>query len=60
MLNQIAKEDGPVLGICTGLFTYCTLANVASIMQTLGMIAAGATAIVVFLHRVYVIWKGSQ
>ncbi len=60
MLPTAIKEDGPILGACGGLFTFCTISNVASVMQALGLIAAGLTAILVLIHRVYVIWKGKQ
>lgn len=57
MLSQMVKEDMPILGACGGLVTFCTIANVASIMQALGIIAAGLTAIIVLIHRIYVVWK---
>jgi hypothetical protein len=60
MIQQIIREDVPVLGACDGLFTFCTLANIASVMQALGVIAAATTAIVVLMHRLYAIWRGGK
>lgn len=53
MLEKIIKEDGPALSVCGSIFTYCTLANVATVAQQIGVIAAAIGAVVVCLHRIW-------
>lgn len=48
------------IGICGGLFSVCTLMNAATVMQAIGGIAAGSTAILIFIHTVWKLWRGKQ
>lgn len=57
IVQQIVKQDVPGLAACGTIFTYCTLANIASVAQAVGVIFGAATAIVIFFHRIYVIRK---
>ncbi len=57
MLDKILKEDGPALSVCGTVFTYCTLANVASVAQQIGVIAAAVGAVVVCFHRIWLLMR---
>lgn len=48
------------LGLSCGLFSVCTLMQAASVMQALGAIAAGATAVMICIHTAIKLWRGKQ
>lgn len=52
------QESVPKILACGGIFTYCKLADIATITQQIGMICAGITAVIVLVHTVWKIWKG--
>jgi hypothetical protein len=60
MIDKIIKEDGPLLATCGAIWSYCSLVNVSNIAQQIGVIFAGLTAILVFLHRIYIFWKDTH
>lgn len=46
------------LGVCGGLFSVCTLIEAANVMQALGGIAAGTTAIIILIYTIRDKWRG--
>lgn len=56
-VQQIIKQDVPMLTACGGIFTYCSLANTAEVMQQVGVISAGLGAIVLLVHRLIIFWR---
>lgn len=50
----------PILGIgvSCGLFSVCTLMQAATVMQALGGIAAGTTALLILARTVWQMWRG--
>lgn len=59
-MKQAIKEDAPPLAICGAIFSYCTLANTAEVMQQIGIIATGAAAVVILFHRLWVFWNDAH